>query len=110
MESMERALLTDEELKPGPRFTHAVMEAVRREAEPPPIRFPWAAVWAGAAVGLALGLPALLGLGGAVGATPSELASWLAEGLALAPRLSWVVAVAVGSALLAWLPLELVEA
>lgn len=109
MESMERALLTDQELTPGPRFTDAVMAAVRREAELPPIAFPWRALATGAAVGLALALVILLSLDSGSGAIAPELVSGLAEGLLRDPRLLWLLAVCAASVFLAWLPVELVE-
>ncbi len=42
MDRIDRILVTEQELTPGPDFGTRVMEAVRREADAPPIPFPWA--------------------------------------------------------------------
>jgi hypothetical protein len=57
MDDLDRILFSESPVRPSPGFARSVMQAVRREAETPPLAFPWRRLVAG------LGLAGLILLG-----------------------------------------------
>lgn len=106
MEDLDLILSAEEGIVPSSGFTHAVMEAVRREAyQPTPIPFPWRRASLGllllaAVVIVLVFVPAPVNRARGTGLPTMQLAAMLRLSLAIMRRLrmNWLL----GSLLLAW--------
>ena len=101
MDRIDRILLAEQELTPSASFAGRVMDAVRAQAETPPLAFPWKSFVLGFAL---LPMLAALCLWWLVQLVPLPLQLGLQEvaagPAAVDPRWLWVAAVLAGSALL----------
>ena len=103
MDRIDRVLLAERQLTPGPDFRVRVMERVRREATAPPIPFPWLRFLAGFVGAPLLAVAALVGLQAISPDLFAAIVS-LAAGVgdALDPRLPLALTTLIASALLAY--------
>lgn len=75
MDELDRILSTERQITPSPGFAHAVMRAVREEAEvPPAIPFPWRRMIPLIAAAAVLIVAALIAIPSLPAAGPSPLA------------------------------------
>ena len=109
MDELDRILLSEQKIAPRPGFVPRVMASVRRELQPQPLRFPWAA--------LGLAILAFLVVTGLVGTAAMVLgkAGLLADlgrrsmaGLGDEAML-WLIGVLLGSGLAAFGAWELID-